>query len=480
MLSVKEQQLQILFSLLSRGKRTRYGRQHAFDKIEGYQDFCTRLPISFYSDIEDKIEAVKQGAPDLLWPGTTNRFAVSAGTTGKGKHLPLSDERLKSDCRFMRSVAFSYLKNWNRIPSVLGKHLSLPGTVERRDHLLIGEISGFTALHSPWWLRPFHLKPPAELTRLPFKQKFETVLEAALESDIKVIVAVPSWILTLFQQALDRTGKQKVSEIWPNLALLICGGVKLSNYQPHLEQLYGKKASPLDFIETYGSSEGYFAYADTPNNEDMKLVYDNGIFYEFVPDPLPEMESLSIQPTIPLWQAEPNRPYAMLVTTNAGLWRYAVNDIVEFTSVTPPRISVMGRLSEMLDDFGEALHLYEAEQVLNETAGRMEIGTCSFTVGSSITSEQELPRHHWFVQFVEPQHKQTLERLARAVDQSLQEKNRHYAIRRESGALGRPVIRSITQQEINSWLDQQDNSSAQSKLPKLLKKREDIDFFLHQ
>ncbi|MDR8390279.1 GH3 auxin-responsive promoter family protein [Aliifodinibius sp. S!AR15-10] len=475
-LGVKNLQLEILFRLLSKAAGTTYGKQHNFTEIQDYSHFCDQLPICFYEDIESQISRMKKGETDLLWPGEIEQYAVSAGTTGVGKHLPLSAERLRSDYRFMRSVAFSYLKKWRRIPNVFGKHLSLPGTVETKNGISIGEISGYTALHSPWWLRPFHLRNPRELTHLSFKDKFELVLDSALQSDISVIVAVPSWILTLFQQAMQRTGKSRVSDIWPSLKLMICGGVKLANYRPHLEKLYGEPG--LDFIETYGSSEGYFAFTDHLEKEDLKLVHNNDIFYEFIPDPLPEMESLSIQPTVPLWEVEPHRPYAMLVTTNTGLWRYAVKDIVTFTSVDPPRIKVMGRLNEMLDDYGEALQLYEAEEAMDKCCDDLGLAHCAFTVGSFLKSEQEIPCHYWFIQFTAPVHTQTLERLSTAIDEELRLNNRHYAIRRESGALGPPTIRSLTQQDVNSWLDFRNKGHAQSKLPKMLTDKEDLYFFL--
>ncbi|MDX1618548.1 MAG: GH3 auxin-responsive promoter family protein, partial [Balneolaceae bacterium] len=222
----------------------------------------------------------------------------------------------------------------------------------------------------------------------------------------------------------------------------------------------------------------YFAFTDDPKRDDMRLVYDSGIFYEFIPEPLPDMESLTIQRSLPLWEVEAGVPYAMLVTTNAGLWRYAVDDIVEFTSIYPPRIRVKGRLSEMLDEFGEALYAYEAERALEEAVQKMDLEKGAFTLGGYLPSENDLPRHYWFVQFVEPIHRQTLERLAGTLDESLRDVNRHYAIRRESGALGKPEVHSITQNEINRWLDFREKENAQSKLPKMLNRREDIEFFL--
>lgn len=465
-----------MVSLLARGLNTRYGREHSFGEVHSYDDFAEIVPIGFYEDLEKDIEAMKSGRPDLLWPGNVDMFAVSAGTTGEGKHLPLSSERMVSDRRFMRKVILDYLKQKPNLFTISGKHLSLPGTVEKKDNIQIGEISGFSALRSPWWLLPFQLSNPRRLARLPFKEKFDTVLRASLKADLKVIVAVPSWILTLFQQAAEQTGKKNISEIWPNLKLLVCGGVKLSNYRPHLEKL--ADGLKLDFIETYGSSEGYFAYSDELENEDMKLVYDNGIFYEFIPEPLPEVESLSIQKTVPLWEVQKGVPYAMLVTNNSGLWRYAVDDIIDFTSVEPPRIKVRGRLSEMLDEFGEALHANEAEQALNETVREMELKKGAFTLGGHLASENGVPRHYWFVQFPDPIHRQTLERLAQNVDSRLRQINRHYNIRRESGALGEPEVQSITQTDINNWLDFKNKDKAQSKLPRTLDNSEDVEFFL--
>lgn len=475
-MSVKEQQLQLLFSLLSRAQKTAFGEAHNFSQIISYEQFCEQVPICLYEDLTEEIEQIKSGQPNRLWPGSIDKFAVSAGTTGKGKHLPLSAERLQSDCRFMRLIALSYLNSWQRLRSVWGKHVSLPGTVEQQDKIKLGEISGFTALRSPWWIRPFLLDKPEQLVQLPFKEKFERVLQEALDANPKVIVAVPSWILTLFQEAVKRTGKQSVSEIWPNLQLLICGGVKLANYRPHLEKLYGN--SSLDFIETYGSSEGYFAYSDHLEKDDLKLVYDNNIFFEFIPNPLPDKKSLSIQPSVPLWEVKPDEPYAMLVTTNAGLWRYAMNDVVSFTSTDPPRIKVKGRLGDMLDDYGEALQLFEAEEVLQTALEESDLKMGAFTVGAFLSSEQELPCHYWFIQFADPIHKQTLNRLATLLDRKLQDINRHYAIRRESGALGAPNVQSITQQDINRWMEQNDRNRAQGKLPTLLQDKEDITFFM--
>ncbi|MGK7368781.1 MAG: GH3 family domain-containing protein [Candidatus Halalkalibacterium sp. M3_1C_030] len=463
-----------LFRLLDIAGATEFGRKYNFDFIREYSVFAEQVPIHFYSDLLPYFDKIKEGKADILWPGKIENFAVSAGTTGEGKHLPLSSDRLASDRVYMKELALSYFKQRPNIFRLIGKHLSLPGTIETQGSIQIGEISGFSALDSPSWLRPFQLEDPASLTRLSFQKKFDLLLNKALSANLKVITAVPSWILTLFQKALKETGADSIQDIWPNLHLLVCGGVKLSNYRPHLDKLLG--GLEPDYIETYGASEGYLAYSDKLNSNDLKLVIDNGIFYEFIREPLPDKDALAIQDAIPVWEVEKNVPYAVVVSTNSGLWRYALRDIIEFTSTEPPRIVVKGRISEMLDDYGEGLYIYEAEEALTDALSKLNLQKGTFTIVPRLPSETDTPYHHWLIQFSNPVHTDTLRRLAEKIDEKLREVNRHYAIRRESGTLALPKISSITQQDINRWMDACDKIKAQGKLPKIL--RNNIDLLL--
>lgn len=417
---------------------------------------------------------MKEGQPDILWPGNIQKFAVSAGTTGKGKHLPLSKARLASDKRFMKKIALSYLKQRPNPLRLLGKHLSLPGTIEKHGSCLIGEVSGFSALNSPLWLRPLQLVTPSKLTTMSFREKFHLLLQKAIDANLKVITAVPNWIVTLFQQALKETGKCSIAEIWPALNLLICGGVKLDNYHPHLQKLMGNHFP--DFIETYGASEGYFAFTDNLNRNDLKLVTDNGIFYEFIKDPKPDDgdDDLAGQKTVPLWEVEQSVPYAMVVTTNGGLWRYRVRDIIEFTSTDPPRITVKGRVSEILDDFGEALYIYEAEDALHSSLREMNLQKSTFTIIPKLPTESEGPRHHWLIQFSDQVNDDKLHKLAEKIDHKLRKINRHYATRREGGSLGGPVVQGISQQQVNRWMEAGNRSGAQGKLPKIIRENTEL------
>ena len=466
--NVHQQQQAVLTDLILTAEQTVFGRKHHFGDIDSYRQFCENVPPHSYQDIQPKIQKLKAGSKNIFWPGKVRQFAVSAGTSGEGKHRPFTEARRDSDRQFMRNVILAYLKQRPNIFRLAGRHLSMPGSVEDHGNLQIGEISGFTARNAPALLRILQVADPRKLTELTFREKFNLLLDKAIDVNLKVITAVPSWILTLFQETLKKTGKSSIAEVWPDLKLLVCGGVKLANYRSHLEQL--AEGLSLDFIETYGASEGYIGFTDDLRRHDMTMVTNNGIFFECIPHPLPNTDASAIQETVPLWEVETDVPYGLLMTTNAGLWRYTLNDVIEFTSVDPLRFEVKGRVNDMLDDFGEALYLYEAQQVLDEVALELDKTIGTFTISPILKDKTAVPYHRWFVQFTEPVHTDTLKKFARRMDDKLREINRHYAIRRESNALDAPEVKSITQSDINHWMERNGKAKAQAKLPKILPK----------
>lgn len=463
----RKKQQKVLKSLLEKAVHTKFGKEWRFDTIENYTQFAKRVPIQTYDDVEPAINKLKNGATNIYWPGAVQQYAVSSGTSGKGKHIPATAERLQSDRRFMRKIALSYFQQRPNIFRVVGKHLSIPGSVEEVNGNIIGEISGLTAQHAPGWLRVFQLADPHKLIQLSFQDKFNLLLRESIKADIKVITAAPSWILTLFQQVLDQTGKKTIKQVWPSLNLLICGGLKLANYKAQLQKLIGDES--VDFIETYGASEGYIGFSDDLTKNDLKMVTDNGIFFECIPHPLPDHKASGIQKTIPLGEVEPGVPYGLVVSSNTGLWRYPLNDIIEFTNTEDLRFLVKGRVNEMLDDYGEALYIYEAREVLKKASDHFDISMCNFTIAASLKSANDIPIHHWYIQFNQPVHPDSFQKISRFIDEQLQEMNRHYAIRRETKALGPPKLSAITQADINRWLKAQGKKKAQAKLPKILK-----------
>jgi len=428
-----------LDGLLDHSYHTAFGRHHKFQGNWSYRQFAKQVPVTNYTLIKPYIELIKAGKADQLWEGKTRRFAVSSGTYSNGKHLPVTEERLHSDQLFLRQVSLDMLK-WLKHPGILfGKQISLPGTITRETNgthqYEIGEISGHLALNAPKWLDWFQAIPVDQLVQLPFEKKFNMVINNVIRQDIRIISAVPTWLLTLFQGVLDRTGKNSIHEVWPNLKVLICGGVALKHYAPVLQELCGS-INPM-MVETYGASEGFFAYGKFNGSGSLQLVVDNGIFYEWRPQDVSEQSGSKTNP-IPTWQAETGRAYEMLVSTNAGLWRYPVGDIIEFQSFDPPVIKIKGRKKEILDSYGEALTIIEAESVLSSLSSSLDFNYQHLAIGTIPPSSDTVPYHHWFIFSDDSLDKKAA--FIQAADQKLRNQNRHYAIRRNSGALGPPNL----------------------------------------
>jgi len=466
--SVESVQRKVLSGMLRKGAQTEYGKRFNFSRISDYKKYSEMVPLSTYDDVEPYIERLKSGEHHLLWPSKIQNFAVSAGTTGKGKHIPLSEDRLRSDQRFMRMVMISYLrKKPNFLHFFMGSHVSLPGNIERLDpgsNIRLGEISAYLAKLSPGWLSLFQVRSPQTMIQEAWTEKFDRTLEKAVASDVRKIIAIPSWALRFFQRALEITGKQYIREIWPNLRLLICGGEALNTYRPHFNQLLD--GLNMDYIENYGASESYFAFSDDLSRTDLRLVIDNGVFYEWIPNPKNHKDDLQQQKAIPTWEVEKGVPYSLVVSSNSGLWRYMINDVIEFTDLEQPRIQVVGRVSEIFDRFGEAVESHEAQSALEKTAEQVDATFSVFTMGGIIDPEIGAPRHYWFVQWVKQP--VNLEKFTRKLDENLAEINRHYKNRRESLGIHPPVILNLTKDAMYKWRENHQELHAQTKMPRII------------
>ncbi len=472
--TVESAQKKVLSYLLRKGAKTEYGKKVGFPGISNYKDFSNIVPLSTYDDMDPYIERLKKGESKLIWPSKIFNFAVSAGTTGKGKHIPLSEDRLRSDQRFMRKVIVSYFtQRPNFFHFFLGSHVSLPGNIERldpRSNIRIGEISAYLAKLSPGWLSVFQVRSPHTMIREEWTEKFDRTLEKAVQSDVRKIVAIPSWALRFFQRALEVTGKQYIREIWPNLRLLICGGEALNTYRPHFNQLL--EGLDIDFIENYGASESYFAFSDDLKQTDLQLVVDNGVFYEWIPHPKKHKNDLKNQKPIPTWEVEKGVPYSLVVSSNSGLWRYMINDVIEFTDLEQPRIKVVGRVSEIFDRFGEAVESHEAQSALEKTAEQMEATFSVFAMGGLIDKEIGAPRHYWFIQWVNKP--RDLAEFTELLDHNLADINRHYNNRRESMGIHPPVVLELTKDAMHQWRENHQELHAQTKMPRIIDDQDKI------
>lgn len=472
--SVASAQQDVLMKLLGKGAQAEYGRKYAFSDISGYDEFADKVPLTTYNEIEPYIERMKKNEPDLLWPGKIQNFAVSAGTSGKGKHIPLSEERLRSDQRFMRKVIVSYLSHKpNPFYFFLGSHVSLPGKIERMDpdsNIQLGEVSAYLAKLSPGWLSLFQVRSTNKMITEDWTEKFDRTLDEAVKSDVRKIVAVPSWALRFFQRALEITGKKYIRDIWPNLRLLICGGEALGTYRPHFDKLL--EGLDMDYIENYGASESYFAFSDDLERSDLRLIIDNGVFYEWIANPKEHKDKLMEQKPIPTWQVEAGVPYAMIISSNSGLWRYIIKDIVEFTETEQPRIKVTGRVSETLDRFGEAVESHEAQTILEKSAQECNATFSVYTIGGYNDPEINVPRHYWFIQWVkEPS---DMDKFTRLLDENMRDFNRRYHNRRNINSMHSPVVLNMTKETMYQWREKNQSLHAQTKMPRIIENDDQI------
>jgi len=481
-----ETQARVLRELLQRAAQTEWGRRYDFGAIAREPDvvgaYQARVPLHTYEDFRADAGRVRAGEPDILWPGVFQNFAVSSGTASTGKIIPVSHDMLVSNASFSVGVGLNYLAESGDPGFLFGKHLTLPGRIDedpKYPGTKVGEVSGLQAEYAPGFFKRIFQAIPNEIAFLPnWEQKLETIAARTMEMDIRMVAMAPTWGLVFFKQLLalykERKGRQvsTVGEIWPNLRLFISGGVALSSYRHLLEAQLG--LPKLQFIETYGASEGFFSFQNTLDDPSMLLHLDNGIFFEFV-----RQEELG-KPNARRYtiaDVEPNVRYAPFITTCSGLWAYAVGDVLRFTSTFPHKLIVAGRTSEVIDKYGEMVFGDEARAALQHACSLTGAQVLDYHIAPREASLDALPTHQWLVEFERPP--EDLDTFARLIDEYLQEINRHYQIRREARAFDRPEIVPLPQGVFYEWLKQTKKKiSGQTKVPRMSEERAVADSVL--
>jgi acyl-CoA synthetase (AMP-forming)/AMP-acid ligase II len=472
----------LLQRLLTRAADTEWGHRYDFAEIAEASDvvaaYQERVPLHTYADIEDDVERVRRGAADVLWPGTVQNFAVSSGTVSDGKVIPISDETIEHNRSFSVGAGVNYLKESLDPNFFGGHHLTLPGRVEEDPNYpgtKAGEISGILAENAPDFFRTLFQAVPNEITFLPsWEEKLRAVAERTVDKDIRLLVMVPTWALNLFDLLIDLHNERNndtattVGEVWPNLQVFISGGVALRSYRDLIEEKIGHD---IDFVETYGASEGFFSFQDDLADPSMLLHLDNGVFYEFVPldergDPDPTRYTIA--------DVEPGVRYSLHVTSCSGLWAYEVGDVIRFTQTFPHKITVAGRTSDMIDEYGEAIYGDEVRAALKSACEATEAHVSDYHVAPRPATNGRQPGHEWLVEF---EHAPAdLDAFERALDEHLREVNRHYSIRREGDALDGPQVSALPDGAFYHWLQAtNDEISGQTKVPRMSDNREVAD-----
>ena len=374
-----EVQNELLFNLVDAAKDTQIGRKHDFASITNYKAFTERIPVSTYEDYQDIIERSRNGETNIFWPSPIKWFAKSSGTTNaKSKFIPVSMESLE-DCHYAagKDLLCMYLNNNENSQMFTGKSLRLGGSKElyRENGTVFGDLSAILIDNMPFWAE-FSSTPSSRVSLMSnWEYKMQAIVDETIQENVTSLAGVPSWMLVLLNNVLETTGKDNLFDVWPNLEVYFHGGVSFTPYVNQYKKILPK--SNFKYYEIYNGSEGFFAIQDQNNSSELLLMLDYGIFYEFIP-----MDSYGTpeQKIIPLSEVELNKNYALIITTNAGLWRYKIGDTVRFTSINPYRIKVTGRTKHHINVFGEELIIENAEEALKKVCNKTRAEIVDFTV----------------------------------------------------------------------------------------------------
>ncbi|MFT4603670.1 MAG: hypothetical protein ACI9W4_000385 [Rhodothermales bacterium] len=468
----------LLRSLLSKAAGTEWGLRLGFrdllskaDVVSAYQE---RVPLTDYEAYRDDVARMRLGAPDVLWPGVTQHFAVSSGTASAGKIIPLSLEMLDSNRRFTLSTALNYARSSGSLKFMTGRLLSVPGRIDEepgQSGTWVGEMSGLMYLFGPWWVKRFLQAVDEDVLFMPrWEDKLQAMVTRTMGMNVTCMAMVPSWAVVFFPMLIDEFNRQRgasattVREVWPNLKVFFSGAVALSSYRALMKEQIG--GEDMDFIESYGASEGVFSFQTRSGETDMLLHLDNGVFFEFTR--MDEEPETARRYTIR--DVEVDVRYRLHVTSCSGLWAYGVGDVVRFTSLEPHRIVVAGRTSEMLDAYGEAIFGGEARAALEHACATSGDRFRDYHIAALPPKGRTPPRHQWLIEFDHPP--DDISALAGTIDTYLQDVNRHYVIRRECGAFGMPQIVPLAPGTFLKWLKfSRGRVSAQTKVPRMSEER---------
>ncbi len=469
-----EIQREVFFNLIHTAKNTEWGRLHGYSSITSLKDFQKRVPLQQYDQIRPWVDRLRDGETDLLWPGSVKWFAKSSGTTSdKSKYIPVTTESLE-DCHFRggKDVLALYVRNYPETKLISGKSLTLGGSTQINNfsnNSYYGDLSAILIENVPFWTEFIRI-PAADIALIEdFEEKIEKILEASINENVVTMAGVPSWYLVLMKRVLEKTGKTSILDVWPNLELFIHGGV---NFGPYRDQFAGLiPSSGMHYMETYNASEGFFAIQDNPYTQDLLLMLDIGIFYEFIPMSQWGSEHADV---IGLSDIEVGENYAMVISTNGGLWRYIIGDTVKFTSKMPYKIRITGRTKHFINAFGEEVIIDNAEHALRNACERTGAIVHEYTAGPVFMGVENKGAHEWIIEFdKEPA---SLEQFVACLDTTLKSINSDYEAKRHKDiTLEKPKVVVAPQGTFYEWMKQRGKIGGQNKIPRLSNDRQYLD-----
>lgn len=467
-------QQDVLKDLLRTASHTVFGEQYRFKNIADEREYAERVPLSDYEGLKPYIDRILHGEQNVLWPSEIRWFAKSSGTTSdKSKFIPVSFEALE-ECHFRggRDVLSIYCYNYPETRIFEGKGLLIGGSHEVNkfsEDTYFGDLSAVMMNNMPHWSTLLST-PGQEIALMSdWEQKLEKMADTVIQEDVRSISGVPTWTMVLIKRILEKKGTHNLMEVWPNLELFIHGGVSFTPYRKQFEQLIPSEG--MHYLETYNASEGFIAIKDDPTRNDMLLMLDYGIYYEFVP--MTELEKEHPQ-SLTLAQVTTGVTYALVISTNAGLWRYLIGDTVVFTSVNPFRIQISGRTKSYINTFGEELMVHNSDQAIatacEATGGRVR----EYTAGPIFLTTDHKGGHEWYIEFEKMP--DNTDAFMDALDSHLKACNSDYEAKRAGNlALESPSLVICSEGTFYRWLKQKEKLGGQHKVPRLSNNRKILE-----
>ncbi len=472
-----EVQQQILDGLIEAGKRTEFGKRYEFSDFRTYEDFASRVPIHDYEQMKPYIERTMYGHQNVIWPSDIFWFSKSSGTTGsKSKYIPVSQESLE-ECHFKagKDMLSLYVNNYPNSKLFTGKNLGIGGSLAKNPlngdtESQVGDISAVIMHNLPMWAQ-FARTPGLEVALMSeWESKIERMANEVMNENVVSISGVPTWTIVLIQRILDLKNVDNIFEVWPNLEVFFHGAVAFGPYRKLFQELI--PSPKMRYVEIYNASEGFFGIQDQPESDEMLLMLDYGIFYEFIP--MEDYDSPNPR-VVPLDGVEKGKNYAVLISTNGGLWRYKIGDTVKFTNTVPYRIKITGRTKHFINAFGEEVIVENAEKAIQIASEKTEAIILNFTAAPVYFGDSKSKgAHEWVIEF-STLPKDKAEFIA-ILDKSLMNVNSDYEAKRYKDlALTAPKVHFAPEGTFEKWLKAKDKLGGQNKVPRLSNTREYLD-----
>lgn len=471
-----ESQRQALQDLVTTAQYTAFGKKYNFSSLFSVKDFKTSVPIHEYEDLQPYIQRMLNGEENVLWNTPIHWFAKSSGTSNnKSKFIPVSEESLQENhFKASKDVLTNYYNNFPSSDLLTGKSLVVGGSHQLNhlnEEIQYGDLSAVLMQNTPFW--GHWLRTPELSVALldNWETKIEMLAQSTAKENVTSLAGVPTWTLILLKRILEITKQKKIIDVWPNLELYINGGVSFVPYREQFENIIGK---PINYLEIYNASEGFFAGQECPTLDGMTLFTEHGVFYEFMPV---EEYGKPNPKTIGLDKVEVDKNYALIISTTGGLWRYLIGDTIKFTSINPYRIKVSGRLKHYINAFGEEVIIDNTDKAIAVASQKTQSVVTDYTAAPVYFSDHKNGAHEWLIEF--EQEPENMEAFIFELDNALKEQNSDYEAKRfKNIALEMPHVKKIPRGTFNQWLQKKNQVGGQHKIPRLSNERKIIEDIL--